>query len=235
MPTWNLVDSRVVGHQIEALRGSATVVRYDARGVGESERPARGYEFTRHADDALAVLDALEIQTASLVTASRGLNAAVLLAVDHPERVQRIAVIAPYMRLEPDASPPRPEFLDRLRSDWPGFIVPFMRDVFTEPDSEDLIDEMIAIGLDATAEVVADQELELDWDRPARLLGSVACPTLIVHGEQDKPVPVELAQRIHAALPNAQLEIIAGGGHRPDIRSPELVNPILLEFLSLAG
>ena len=34
-----------------------------------------------------------------------------------------------------------------------------------------------------------------------------------------------------AAMPNAQLEVIPGGGHRPDIRTPELVNPLLLDFL----
>jgi pimeloyl-ACP methyl ester carboxylesterase len=42
---------------------------------------------------------------------------------------------------------------------------------------------------------------------------------------------VEIARAIADALPDARLELIAGGGHRPDIRSPELANPILLEFL----
>jgi pimeloyl-ACP methyl ester carboxylesterase len=36
---------------------------------------------------------------------------------------------------------------------------------------------------------------------------------------------------IVAAMPDARLEVIPGGGHRPDIRTPELVNPLLLEFL----
>jgi aminoacrylate hydrolase len=59
----------------------------------------------------------------------------------------------------------------------------------------------------------------------------VTCPTLVVHGEADKPVPVELAERIAARMPNARLEVIPDGGHRPDIRTPELVNPLLLDFL----
>lgn len=75
------------------------------------------------------------------------------------------------------------------------------------------------------------QEVELDWKRPARLLGTVACPTLAVHGEADAAVPASLAQSIVAAMPNARLELIPDGGHRPDIRTPELVNPLLLEFL----
>ena len=106
-----------------------------------------------------------------------------------------------------------------------------MHSVFTEPDSAEVIAEMIAIGLEATPEVAIVQELELDWQRPARLLGRVTCPTLVVHGEADAPVPVAHAESIVAAMPNARLEVIAGGGHRPDIRTPELVNPILLDFL----
>jgi pimeloyl-ACP methyl ester carboxylesterase len=231
VPTWNLVDARVVGHQVAALEPHADVVTYDPRGAGASERPERGYDFPLHAADALAVLDACGVDRAALVTASRGLNAALLLIADAPERVERLVVVAPYMQLDPEPAPPSSKWIDTLRNDWRGFIVPFMHAVFTEPDSADVIEEMIAIGLDATPDVVATQETELDWTRPARLLGKVTCPTLVVHGEADAPVPVELAERIVAAMPNARLEVIPGGGHRPDIRTPELVNPLLLEFL----
>ena len=231
VPTWNLVDARVVGHQVAALAQHATVVTYDPRGAGASDRPQHGYDFPLHAADALAVMDAAGVEDVAIVTASRGLNAVVLLATEHPQRVSRIVAIAPYMRLEPSPSAPDPERLQRWRDDWRGFIVPFMHAVFTEPGSEAVIEEMIAIGLDASPDVVAAQELELDWVTPARLLGRVACPTLVVHGEGDVPVPVATAHAIADELPDARLELIPEAGHRPDIRSPELVNPLLLEFL----
>ena len=231
VPTWNLVDARVVGHQVAALESHATIVTYDPRGAGASDRPKSGYDFPLHAADALAVLEATGIEQVALVTASRGVNAAVLLVTDDPERFDRVVAVAPYMQLEPEPAPPNPEWLEALRTDWPGFIVPFMHKVFTEPDSADVIAEMIAIGLEATPEVVVTQELELDWQRPARLLGTVARPALVVHGEADAPVPIELAERIVAAMPQARLERIPDGGHRPDIRTPELVNPLLLDFL----
>ena len=231
VPTWNLVDARVVGHQVAALERHATVITYDPRGAGASDRPASGYDFPLHAADASAVLEAAGIGHAALVTASRGVNAALLLIAAEPARFDRLAVVAPYMRLEPEPPPPDSRWLERLRTDWPGFIVPFMHAVFTEPDSSDVIADMIAIGLEATPEVIVTQEVELDWQRPARLLAAVACPTLVVHGEADAAVPVSLARSIVAAMPDARLEVIPGGGHRPDIRSPELVNPLLLEFL----
>ncbi len=231
VPTWNIVDARVVGHQVAALEPHATVVTYDPRGAGASGRPKRGYDFPLHAADAIAALEATGIEQVALVTASRGVNAAVLLAADGPKRFDRLAVVAPYMQLEAEPAPPKPEWLEALRADWPGFIVPFMHKVFTEPDSADVIAEMIAIGLEATPEVAVTQELELDWGRPARLLGAITCPTLVVHGDADAGVPVALAESIVAALPNARLELIPGGGHRPDIRTPERVNPLLLDFL----
>jgi aminoacrylate hydrolase len=231
LPTWNLVDARVVGHQVAALEPHATVVTYDPRGAGASDRPERGYDFPFHAADALAVLDATDIGHVALVTASRGVNAAVLLIADGPQRYERLAVVGPYMQLDAHPAPPDTEWLQALLTDWSGFIVPFMHDVFTEPDSSEVIDEMIAIGLEATPEVVVIQERESDWTKPARLLGTVACPTLLIHGEDDVPVPASLARSIVAAMSNARLELIPDGGHRPDIRTPELVNPLLGEFL----
>lgn len=232
VPTWNLVDSRVVGHQVVALAPHATVLTYDPRGAGRSDRPATGYDFDAHAADALAVMDAAGGERVSVLTASRGLNAAVLLAAEHRDRVERIASVGSYMQLDPDPPAPDPARLESLRTDWPGFIGPFMRNVFSEPDSDTLIEEMTAIGLQASPDVVATQETELDWRRPAALLGHVGCPVLLVHGERDLPVPVSLVQGIADALPNARLAVIPEGGHRPDIRTPELVNSMLVEFLT---
>ena len=231
VPTWNIVDARVSGHQVAMLAPLATVITYDPRGAGASDRPRQGYDFPRHAADALAVLDANDIGRASLVTVSRSVNVAALLATDDPDRVERLAALAPYVEFEIDPSWPDPDELDAWRSDWPGFVEPFMRQVFTEPDSADVIAEVTAIGLEATPGVIVTQEYELDWQRPAGLLSSVSCPTLVIHGESDATTPVSLVRRIVGAIPDARLELIAGGGHRPDIRTPELVNPLLKAFL----
>lgn len=230
VPTWNIVDARVVGHQVAALEPHAVVVTYDPRGHGRSDRPDRGYTFDAHAADALAVMNANDLRRPAVVTASRGLNATVMLASDDADRVDRIVSVASYMKLEPRAAPFDPAFADELRTDWPGFIVPFMHSVFPEPHSEEVIEEMIAIGMEATPMIVAMQESELDWSVPASRLPSVACPTLILHG-QDDIVPISLAERIVAAMPRARLEIVPSAGHRPDIRSPEIVNSLLMRFL----
>ncbi len=235
VPTWNIVDARVVGHQVVALAEHATVVTYDPRGAGRSERPDHGYDFPLHAADALAVLDASGFDRASVITASRGIGAVVLLASEQPDRVERIVTIAPYMRIEAEPTPPDHEELASWKTDWAGFMVPFMRAVFSEAGSDEVIGQMTAIGMEATPDVVVAGELETDWTRPARALASVSCPTLIIHGDADITMPMSLVEAITDRIPGARLELIAGGGHRPDIRSPELVNPLLERFLLLSA
>ncbi len=242
IPTWNLVDARVVGHQVEYLRERCTVITYDPRGAGASDRPAHGYGFPLHAADAVAVLDSHRVAHASIVAASRAISSAVIVAAEHGRRVDRLGVIAPFLPLEPRSGgrfwepPASYEGWDLFnafawRTHWPAFVRFFMRQVFTEPDSDATIDDMVAIALDASPEVLITQEAELDWTIAPPLIPKVACPTLLIHGDSDVTGPVAGVEEIARLFPNVRLELIAGGGHRPDIRTPARVNPLLGEFL----
>lgn len=242
VPTWNLVDARVVGYQVRDLQESRTVITYDPRGNGASDRPAGGYDFTHHAADAIAVLDANGVDHAAVITASRGTNAAAILAAAQPARVDRLVAIAPYVPIqrqddvdfwEPPATNVGWDLYNAHAwlAVWPAFARFFMDAVFPEPGSAALIDEMVAIALDATPEVLVAQERELDWSRAPALLPSVRCPVLLIHGDADATLSVDAVQAVAALLPDARVELVAGGGHRPDIRSPDLVNPLLTAFL----
>lgn len=242
IPTWNLVDARVVGYQVAALEEDATVVTYDPRGAGRSDRPDHGYDFPMHAADAIAVLDAAGAGPVSVVTASRGIGASALLATAHPERVDRLVAVAPYLQFEPPADD-RFWTIEEIgevrdlfsahgwRADWPAFARVFMERVFSEPGSEETIRQMVSIALDASPEVLITQERDLDWPRIPPLLPAVKAFTLFIRGDEDLAVPEALSDRIVGAVPNSRMHVVPGGGHRPDIRSPELVNPIIREFL----
>jgi pimeloyl-ACP methyl ester carboxylesterase len=235
IPTWNIVDSRVVAQQVAFLARHRRVLTYDPRGAGLSDRPAAGYGFEAHSDDARAVLDENQVERAAVVTASRGINAAVLLAARSPERVERLVVIAPYMRLDPvrpdEARAERDRTAAIWRSDWPGFVQAFMERVFSEQDSRDTIAEVVRIGLEASPEVLIQQESELDWELAPPLLGQVRCPTLVIHGAGDRTTPAQVVRAIAAAIAGARLVLLDGAGHRPDIRDPERLNRLLSEFL----
>jgi non-heme chloroperoxidase len=62
-------------------------------------------------------------------------------------------------------------------------------------------------------------------------LEEIACPTLLVVGEEDGLTPVELHRRMREAIAGSTLEIIAGAGHVPNLEQPETFNKVLRTFL----
>jgi proline iminopeptidase len=69
-----------------------------------------------------------------------------------------------------------------------------------------------------------------DWDLRAQLR-TLRMPTLVLHGTEDV-FPMDIAQEWPAALPNAKLVQIAGAAHFPFAERPELVWPLIEEFLA---
>ena len=235
VPTWNFVDSRVLGHQVDDLRGEFRVITYDARGSGESDHPRSGYRFDDHVADAVSVLVATGTRVASVIAASLGTHVATLLAVRHPGRVRRLALVAPPMDVPGAASSTQDNEDDASEPDWrtdyPSFVRWFISTVFPEPDSQATIEEVVAIAMDADHDMLVQQTTELDWDEAPRQLGKVGCPTVVVHGTADRTLHVEAVKAVAAAIPDARLILLDGLGHRPDIRRPDIVNPIFVDFV----
>ena len=247
VPTWNLVDSRSLRHQVEGLRNSLQVITFDARGSGASDRPATGYGFDRHAEDAMAVMATTGTRSAAVVTASRGASAAVLLAARRPDLVERLAFIAPALNVEVIADKEDNGFLverkqyegwerygaGSWRTDFRAFLEWFMAEVFSEPNSQTTIDELVAIALDADPEMLIRQEAEQNWNEATPHLATIRCPTLIIQGSDDRTSsPTTTSDALATAIVGARLIVLEGLGHRPDIRRPDLVNPLLTSFLT---
>jgi len=244
IPTWNFVDSRVLRHQVADLRDRFRLITFDARGSGASDHPPAGYRFDDHVADAIAVLDASQTAAASLVAGSLGTHVAVRLAARHPDRIARLVLIAPPMSVggtddgdgealtqssddDGSASPTEPDW----RTDYPAFVPWFIGEVFSEPDSQATIDEVVGIALEADHAMLLQQAAELDWDEAPRHLKDVRCPTLIIHGAADRTLELASIKAVAAGVPGARFVLLDDPGHRPDIRRPAIVNPILARFL----
>jgi pimeloyl-ACP methyl ester carboxylesterase len=63
-------------------------------------------------------------------------------------------------------------------------------------------------------------------------LAAIACPTLVLVGDDDQLTPPDLAREMATAIPGARLAVIAGCGHLSTIERPEAVNKALVEWLS---
>jgi pimeloyl-ACP methyl ester carboxylesterase len=227
---------------VDGLRDRFRLITYDARGSGDSDHPSTGYRFDDHLADAIAVLDATSTSKASVVAASAGTHVAVLLASRVPDRVQRLVLIAPPMDVrsedgrdgtaEPEDGYAGAATHPDWRTDYPGFVPWFISAVFPESRSETTIAEIVAIAREADHAMLLQQGREIDWDDAPRHLTEVRCPTLVIQGAADQTLELESVKAVAAAIPGANLVILEGLGHRPDISRPAIVNPILIDFLA---
>src|SRR5690348_6301450 len=78
--------------QIDALRQSHYVIRYDSRGQGQSETPAGPYTIEVMARDALALLDFLKIPKADFCGVSMGGMVGMWIAIHHPSRLNKLVL-----------------------------------------------------------------------------------------------------------------------------------------------
>lgn len=206
LPPWSICHPAIWRYQVPRLTTRYTVVAFDGRGNGSSDRPLDPANYTDDvsATDALAVLDAVGIDEAAVVSASGATRVGLALAARHPGRVPAAIFIDPSLPI----APPIPEFAEAVgvfdeprvtyegwfkfnrhywQQDWPGFLEFFMGRCFTEPDSS-------------------------------------------VHGAADAVAPVGRGQEL-ARLSQAELIVLPVSGHQPQYRDPELVNRPVLEFL----
>ena len=226
VPTWNIVHSRVSKMQVPHLARRFRVLTLDPRGNGRSDRPASGYAIADHAEDALAVLDHHGVERAALITASQGANPALWLALEHPARVERLVMVGPAVGIGPSE-----EVVAFLRDNYETFIAGFFAASLNEPYSTKAIEDTIGWARETTPDVIAAGAAEFDPELIRPRLAEIRCPVLVVHGSEDIPVPLAAATEAAGAIPGAELVVVEGGGHRPDVRDPVFVNGVLDEFL----
>jgi pimeloyl-ACP methyl ester carboxylesterase/predicted glycosyltransferase len=252
LPTWSILHSRHWKAQIPYLARHFRVVCFDGRGNGLSDRPQEpsAYAAREYVADAVAVLDAAEVESACVVGLSMGGLRALLLATAHPERVDGAFVVAPTVPLLTPGLPERDDlgFDDELdhyerwakfnrhhwRRDYRDFLEFFFAQVFCEPHSTKQIEDAVAWGLDTTPETLIATVEGGDSGLPDKaaveaMCRNVPCPVYVVHGSRDTVVPPDRGERV-AELTGGDLVRLEGSGHAPTARDPVKVNLLLRDF-----
>jgi pimeloyl-ACP methyl ester carboxylesterase len=207
----------------------------DLPGWGDTPRPATDEPLIFHAAERVCrAMTALGIERAHLVGNSYGGAVAMRIATCHPERVDRLVLMAPGGVLPADA-PPWPVGLDRLfaymadREPSREAMAEFVRlMVFDETlATEALIDERYEASLRAHPELPTPPNFgDLTPDLPL-----IAAPTLLVWGREDQTVPLTWAAELLAGIPDAELRVLPHCRHWVQYeRAPEF-NHIVREFL----
>jgi pimeloyl-ACP methyl ester carboxylesterase len=246
LPTWSLVHSRCWKMQVPYFaRRGYRVVTFDGRGNGKSGRPANGYTANHYAQDALAVCDEVGIDEMAVVALSAGGRPAVQLAAEHPELVRALVMVAPAIRLEGGARRNLDDFLNappdregwnkynavHWREQYPDFVDWFVGEIFSEPHSTKPFDDFTGWAAGTTPEILIATTVESRTPLVAEHCRAIQCPTLLIHGDDDRIIPLDSSHRLHETIPNADLFIIEGGGHAPNARDPVKVNLTIAAFL----
>jgi pimeloyl-ACP methyl ester carboxylesterase/predicted glycosyltransferase len=253
LPTWSLLHSRHWKMQVPYLARHCRVVTFDGRGNGRSDRPTtpEAYAETEFMADAITVMDATHTERAVIAGFSLGAQRALLLAANHPERVEAAVFVGPTY---PGGGHPRPErtvysWEDELDTDegwakynkhywlrdYQGFVDFFLSTMFPEPHSTKPIEDGVGWALETTGETLALTYLgpHLEPDEALELARRVRCPVLIVHGDRDGMADLSRGIAL-AEHTGGQLVVLEGSGHAPHLRDPVKINLLLRDFVKPA-
>lgn len=203
------------------LRDDFETIAYDHRGVGHSAKTDGPFTIADLADDAVGLLDALDVETAHVMGISMGGMTAQELALRHPERLRTLTLGCTYAGGE-DSALGDPEIIQQLGTLFMtgrveeamrfGFEVNVSPDFAQDPEHYELV-KRIAAELPTSLEILMLQLQAIASHDTSERLGEISAPTLVIHGTVDQMLPVSNARAIAARIPDSRLEILEGVGH----------------------
>jgi len=229
-----LVDSRMFDAQMDALDTAGyRPIRFDFRGFGRSDRPEEQFS---NIDDAVAVLDALELERAALVGSSLGGAIALSVALEHADRVRALILAASGIPGYSDWSPRMRSIWDEVDQAMQAGDLERAQELDMSPwvltldePSDDVIRQN---GRENIGIFTIDEELERPREALEPRLGEITAPALVVVGDRDVPEMLAIADLLADRLPDARSPVvIEGADHLVPTRRPDEFNHTLLEFL----
>lgn len=225
-----LMDHEMFEPQVRSLTGEFRCISWDQRGHGQSDQEG-SWSYWDSAQDLLALLDHLELDHAFLVGMSQGGFLSLRAALLAPERVQGLALI------DSQAGPEDPAMLPVYEA---------LHEAWLAGPSADLAESVAALILGPAdhgpwlAKWLARPH---EWvTEPFKALSSredihdrlseITCRAIVIHGEADTAIPMELAEALCSGLPGCEgLVKIDGAGHASNLSHPGVVTEAVRDFV----
>jgi pimeloyl-ACP methyl ester carboxylesterase len=234
--TYNVWDPTYDGLTAAGVR----VLRYDLFGRGWSDRPAARYDADFYDRQIVNLLNALAISgPVDVAGVSMGGPIAATFAARHPERVRRVLLFDPgYWPENPAPFKFRAPYLGEFNmtvsmaprlpeSQWQDFMHPERYPHYLDPYRAQMRYHGFRRALLETIRNYLSKDVTADFKR----LGKNGKPVLLIWGKEDKDVPIAIADQVRADIPQAEFHPIDDAAHIPHYEQPDVVNPMVLEFL----
>lgn len=207
---------------LRELSRDHTLVRYDERGSGLSDRELDDLSFEAWVDDLESVVDAAGLDRFPLLGMSQGGPVCLAYAARHPERVSRLVLYGSFHAgWEHQGSPAfrrRKEALTELVAHGWGRDNPAFRQVFTSmflpegsPEQMRWFNELQRRS--TSPRIATRLWTEFGTLDVRDLVSRVECPTLVLHVRKDEVVPFEAGRALAASLPDAHFVALEGRNH----------------------
>ncbi|HNX51278.1 MAG TPA: alpha/beta fold hydrolase [Thermoanaerobaculaceae bacterium] len=231
-----MLDHRMWDPQVDELAHHFRVIRYDVAGHGRSPKPSTPW---KNFEQLGLLMQALKVDSASLVGLSMGGRIATDFAIAHPERVHALVLVDPGMSGFPFtgrdwAAHLGERYRARTAGDARKVAEVFMRSWLVGPHRTPAqVDPTVwAKVLEMATPNALKQEEGSDLEPPAvGRLGEVRAPVLVLEGELDCEDIHLITRLIERRVSGARRVVIPGVAHMPNLERPAEVNRLLLGFL----
>jgi non-heme chloroperoxidase len=221
-------------------------IAYDRRGFGKSDYPWENYDYDTFADDLKALLDQLHLTEVTLVGFSMGGGEIARYigkyGSDKISKVVMISAVTPFMLKTVD----NPEGVDKsvfdemienIDKDRPAFLADFGKQfygvsLFNDAVSEQTLQWNQSLCLMSSHKATVDCVRAFSQTDFRTDLAMINVPTLIIHGDDDKTVPIQASgNRTSMMLPNAKYLVYEDAPHGLFITEKDKLNMDLIEFI----
>lgn len=222
------------------LAESHRVTVYDMRNQGDSTRTGRPVRWEDHLNDLLAVVDGLGLEQPALVGTSTSCLLCRDAAIARPDAIGSIVLTGPAL------SPWGPDRHRRILESWltamdHGGAAALFDLCYPLIFGGRLVEELGRTGYvgrkmgflahNDEDELRSNMELSTGIDASPELLREVACPTLVLVGDDDFGIGVAAASGLADILPQGSLRVLPRSGHLPYLDAPDLFQAEIVDFL----
>jgi pimeloyl-ACP methyl ester carboxylesterase len=223
------------------------VIKYDRRGFGKSSKPWDGYNYDTFADDLNALIEHLDLMDITLVGFSMGGGEVVRYINRYGERriskIVLIGSVTPYL-LKTSDNPDGvdadifEDIIQQIKDDRMHFLEEFGKkfygfNMLSHPVSQAFLDYSRMLASHATSRSTIQCVIAFSQTDFRRDLSNITVPTLVIHGDADKTVPIEASGNLTAKLiPNCHYIVYEGAPHGLFYTHRGQLNRDLIQFIS---